>query len=69
MTLKLKKGENLLYIKMQNLGVRDTRNIFGIQLLENINKITISLPDTENIKPFIKLERWLSDITVKRSYS
>jgi len=63
--LKLKKGENLLYIKMQNLGVRDTRNIFGIQLLENINKITISLPDAENIKPFVKLDRWLSDITLK----
>lgn len=62
MILKLRKGENLLYIKMQNLGVRDTRNIFGIQLLENIDNITISLPDAEHAKPFVELEGWLSNI-------
>lgn len=65
MTLKLKKGENLLYIKMQNLGVRDTRNIFGIQLLENIDKIWISLPDVENAEPFSELDRWLSNIELE----
>jgi len=65
MTLTLKKGENLLYIKMQNLGVRDTRNIFGIQILENINKIKILLPDAENAKPFVELARWLSNIQLK----
>jgi hypothetical protein len=62
MMLKLKKGENLIYIKMQNLGVRDTRNIFGIQLLENIDKIKISLPDSGKVEPFVRLAKWLSNI-------
>lgn len=67
MIFKLKKGENLLYVKMQNLGVRDTRNIFGIQLLSNIDKIKITLPDEENAKPFVELSAWLSDIKVESS--
>lgn len=63
-TFKLKKGTNLLYVKMQNLGVRDTRNIFGIQLLKDINKVTIELPDQEHSRPFLELAGWLSDIKI-----
>lgn len=62
MTLKLKKGSNLLYIKMQNLGVRDTRNIFGIQLLGQIEKVTIEMPDAEHSNPFVELGDWLTNI-------
>jgi hypothetical protein len=65
MTLKLKKGENLLYIKLQNLGVRDTRSIFGVQILDNIDKINISLPDKDKAEPFVKLGKWLSQIQLE----
>ena len=35
--LDLKKGKNTIFIRMQNLGVRDTRNIIGLQLLGDLN--------------------------------
>ncbi|MCF2939973.1 hypothetical protein L1N85_16265, partial [Paenibacillus alkaliterrae] len=63
--LALKKGCNDLLIRMQNLAVRDTRNIFGIQLLEHRDKIASALPDAENAKPFLALDRWLSGIVIK----
>ena len=65
MILHLHKGENALYIKMQNLGVRDTRNIFGIQILERQSEITIKLPSEEQVKPFVEAEMWLNKITLK----
>ena len=46
-TLKLKAGENELFARLQDLGVRDTRNIFGIQLLGDTSGLTVSLPDPE----------------------
>lgn len=63
--LALKKGSNVLLIRMQNLAVRDTRNIFGIQLLEHRGKIASALPDAENAKPFLALDHWLSGIEMK----
>lgn len=63
--LKLHKGKNQIYIKMQNLGVRDTRNIFGIQLLERQSEIVVTLPDEEHVIPFIEVEEWLKIITLK----
>ena len=65
MELNLHKGVNQLYIKLQNLGVRDTRNIFGIQLLDNLDRISITLPDEKNTKPFIDLANWLSNIKLE----
>ncbi|WP_206669758.1 hypothetical protein [Paenibacillus luteus] len=61
-TLSLKKGYNSLLIRMQNLAVRDTRNIFGIQLLDKWEDIESVLPDAENAKPFLALDQWLSNI-------
>lgn len=63
--LKLRTGKNLLYIRMQNLGVRDTRNIFGIQLLDNLDKVTVALPDEKGVKPFEQISLWLSSIQLK----
>lgn len=49
LTLDLKKGENLLYIVCENLGARDTRNLFALEIREETNirdKIRIALPDS-----------------------
>ncbi|WP_138755943.1 hypothetical protein [Paenibacillus sinopodophylli] len=62
MTLELRRGYNALSVRMQNLAVRDTRNIFGIQLLEKLEEIETALPDAENALPFLELDRWLSSI-------
>lgn len=66
MKLKLKKGVNRIYIRMQNLGVRDTRNIFGIQILERAEQIRVELPDSLRVKPFLEAEQWLTEITLTR---
>ncbi|MBB3114449.1 hypothetical protein FHS18_006570 [Paenibacillus phyllosphaerae] len=64
-TLNLTKGQNTLLIRMQNLAVRDTRNIFGIQLLEHLEKIESAHPDAGNAQPFLDLENWLAGIELK----
>lgn len=64
--LKLKKGSNSLFIRLQNLGVRDTRTLFGIQINGDIKEnLTITLPDMDNIKPYMEVDRWLSNITLE----
>lgn len=63
MVLDLKKGKNTIFIKMQNLGVRDTRNIIGLQLLGDLKGITVSLPDLHGtLDSVIKTDQWLNDI-------
>lgn len=62
--LPLRKGSNTLVIMLQNLAVRDTRNIFGIQLLEHLDRITAGLPDAAAAEPYLKLDQWLSEITL-----
>ncbi len=64
MYLKLNKGVNRIYIRMQNLGVRDTRNIFGIQILNRTEQIRVELPDQSKVKPFIRADHWLSEINL-----
>ena len=40
--LKLKRGENRIYVRLQTLGVRDTRTLFGIQIMERREEIPVS---------------------------
>ncbi len=63
--LPLKAGENQIFVRLQDLGVRDTRNIFGLQLLSGYEGITVSLPDPENTLPLADAERWLLGVTHK----
>ncbi len=58
--LNLKKGTNQLYVVMQNLGVRDTRNIFGVEVLDDTVKNT--LPDEQNTNSYIEAEQWLQSL-------
>ena len=61
--LKLKKGENLLFIRLQNLGVRDTRTLFGIQIPgEERHLLSVSLPQEEAASDYAKAGEWLSNI-------
>lgn len=65
MKLRLRRGENVLVVSLQNLAVRDTRTIFGIQLLEGLDKVTAGVPDGEAAAPFLHLDRWLSGLGLK----
>ncbi|MDF2613413.1 MAG: hypothetical protein K0S71_1199 [Clostridia bacterium] len=60
--LSLKKGINRLFIRIQNVGVRDTRNIFGVQLRGHIQDVEVSLPDREKLEPILEAERWLETV-------
>lgn len=63
--LSLKQGENSLFIRLCNLGVRDTRTLFGIQIpgFEK-EEIRVMLPGGVQWDPFRKAEEWLSSITL-----
>ena len=52
----LKKGENDLFIRLQTLGVRDTRISFAIQILSNREEIRVQLPDEEGAAPYIRAD-------------
>lgn len=45
--LDLEEGLNSIYVSLQNLGVRDTRTLFGIQVRETESPVEISIPDAE----------------------
>lgn len=59
--LPLRKGENSLYLKLQNLGVRDTRSLFGLQLLEHRDEVCVCLPGRIT-EEYARLEQWLEGI-------
>ncbi len=45
LTLDLKPGRNLIYLACETLGVRDTRSVVGLQLLDSREDVSIDLPD------------------------
>lgn len=66
LTFPLKKGENLIYLRLTNLGARDTRTLAGLQFPgAEKEKIKIILPDEENLSRCIQADRWLSGLRVK----
>jgi hypothetical protein len=64
--LPLHKGINTIYVQIRNLGVRDTRNIFGLQL-KNVEGIQVSLPDWEHALPYVELGNWLSSLQINNN--
>lgn len=63
--LHLKKGENLIYIRLQTLGVRDTRTLFGLQILDQQEELRVSLPDKEQTGPVMECAHWLSQAFIR----
>lgn len=65
--LKLKKGDNLLFVRLQNLGVRDTRTLFAIQIPgEEKNMLMVTLPDMDHGKDQVGAGQWLSGLRIKK---
>ena len=63
--LDLLAGENEILVRLQNLGVRDTRNIFGIQLKENFDQVRIKTREFEKVCPLIAAEQKLSEVRLR----
>lgn len=66
--IKLEKGRNQIYVRMQNLGVRDTRTLFGLQVSSgNREKLRVSLPDWEHSAPLSEAGMWLSGLCIQET--
>lgn len=51
-TLDLSAGQHLLYLRLENLGVRDTRIAFAVQVTDGADRLRIRLPDEEHCAPY-----------------
>lgn len=60
LTLKLHRGRNLIYMQCENLGVRDTRNIVGLQIMDYRDKISVGLADEDFQEEVWKNEEFLN---------
>lgn len=60
--LKLNKGLNQIYVRLQTLGVRDTKTLFGIQLSGDTGTVQVRLPDPAKTEALYRTEQWLGGI-------
>lgn len=63
--IPLQAGDNEFYCIGQNLGVRDTRNIFGIQVLSSPPHVAVCLPGFEQE---LSIKNWLDGISLERNH-
>lgn len=63
--MSLKKGKNQVFVRLETLGVRDTRISFALQVLERQDEISVSLPDAEGVAPYVKAESLLNQAVLK----
>lgn len=60
MKLKLKKGNNRVFIRLVTMGVRDTRVSVAIQILEKQDRIKVALPHVTGIGDYVEAEEILN---------
>ncbi len=63
--LPLKAGKNLILASCENLGVRDTRNILGIQILSHREEIRVCLPDERYQEPVARTWEFLRGLRLQ----
>lgn len=51
-TLDLSAGFHLLYLRLENLGVRDTRVSFAVQVIDGADAVEVELPDAGHCAPY-----------------
>lgn len=62
-TVQLKEGVNEIYVVLQNLGVRDTRTIFGIEV-PDATGISCEIPVHKGVEEYLAVSDWLSGIVL-----
>lgn len=66
-TLTLDKGENDLFLYVQNFGVRDTRNMIAVQLIDK-EGVSVTLPiDEDTLSKLSVAEEWFASLRIKGS--
>ena len=64
-TLELKAGRNLIYVRSETLGVRDTRIAFGIQIIDGTDKVRVELPDAADCAPYTAASALLDSARIR----
>ena len=63
LTISLKKGSNRLSARLQGLGVRDTRFLLGVRVMESPEKIDVCVPGSLEItQKLVEIEKWLQSV-------
>lgn len=65
-TLPLKKGENLIYLACQNLGVRDTRSVVGLQIMQHREEIQVTIPDRSCADAIFEAQQFLDTADLQK---
>ncbi len=61
--LNLNKGPNRLVVRLQALGVRDTRVLFGLQVLDQTDGLHVAIPGAPDFtQQMVEIETWLNGI-------
>ncbi|MBE7026450.1 MAG: hypothetical protein E7410_02620 [Ruminococcaceae bacterium] len=61
-TLELREGINDIFVSLQNFGVRDTRNMFSLQLFDT-DGVCVTLPiESDTLTKLKEAENWLCDL-------
>ena len=61
--IDLVAGENEIYLRLQNLGVRDTKNLFGLELSDP-SSLQISVPEGEYSSKYLEATTWLNALSL-----
>lgn len=64
-SLELQAGENEIFVRLQTLGVRDTRTIFGLQIRDAYDDVTVKTRDFDIVAPIIAAEKELLQVKLK----
>lgn len=64
---ELKEGENEIYARLQNLGVRDTRNLFAIEVADDAG-LSFSLPPCSEREELLATISFLDGITLRDGF-
>lgn len=63
-TVSLKKGRNEVYVRLQTLGVRDTRSLFGIEVTDSVD-LRYSVPKIEAFEEYLQARSFLDRVSFK----
>lgn len=61
--IALKKGRNRIVVRLQVFGVRDTRVLFGLQICEGAERLSVFLPAPDLFtEKAVEIDNWLSGL-------
>ena len=66
-SVDLEKGSNEIYVRLQNLGVRDTRNLFALEIADE-EGLSCNLPQCKGREELLSAISFLDGTTIRDGY-